>query len=192
MSDVTHRSLSPLLTTALTVIVATIVGGSTAAAQPAAPAPAPAPWGRRAPRSRWTRRARGSSTSARIRRTTPAAPTSTRDIARRQQIDARYARGLQGRHGLPEGHLSQQRRRHGHSRLPVPAAAEARRQAGTPRWSGCTAACTATGASRMFPFVKEAVERGYVIIAPSIAAAPATAKRTTSRSTTAARKSTTR
>ena len=43
----------------------------------------------------------------------------------------------------------------------------------------------------MFPFVREAVERGYVVVAPEYRGSTATARRTTGRSTTAATRWTT-
>ena len=86
--------------------------------------PAPSsPRGRAAVRS--TRSGRGASTSATAPRITRPTTTSRRHQGTASDRGALW-RGQQGRHGLHEGLVPEQRRRHGDSRLPVPAAEEAR------------------------------------------------------------------
>jgi len=165
MSDVTHRSLSPRLTPALTVLVATIVGGSTAAAQPAAPAPAPAPAG--APRAEIAMdpararllyvsndpadHARGADFNA--------------DMAQKAAIDARYA---QASAGVMDFQKVTYRSSVGDMDIPAylfqPLKKRGARGHAAMVW--VHGGVHGNWGINMFPFVREAVERGYVVICP--------------------------
>ena len=160
-----NRLRAPRLTAAIMTVAALALSAAPRAQQGAPPAPARRGAGR-APRSRWTRRGRGCSTSATIRPTTPAAPISSADI------DAEGG----DRRALRAG----QRAASWTSRRSPIAAASAtwtfrptcssRSRSAAPR--GHAAMVWVHGGVHgnwgisMFPFVREAVERGYVVICP--------------------------
>ena len=103
-----------------------------------------------------TNSARGSSTSATSTRTIRGR-TFKRQIDEKAKEDARYPGALQGRHGVHQGHLPQQRGRHGHSRVSVPAAEQARRPRPRRDDLGPRRRARQLEHHAYFPFVKEAV-----------------------------------
>ena len=111
----------------------------------------------------------------------------------REGGDRRAVRQSQsGRDGLPEGDLSQQRRRHGHSGVSVPAAEEARRQRACRDGLGPRRRSRQLGRERCSRSSKRPSNAATSSSARSTAAARATARPITTRSTTAATRSTTR
>ena len=138
------------------------------AATPAAD-PAPGASGRtRGCRSRWTRSGRGSSTCRRTRRTSRSAPTTSATSTRRTAADARYPGAVQGHHRLPEGRRTGAASATSTSRRTCSSRSRSAARRATRRWSGCTAACTATGASRCSRSSRRPSQRGYVVIAPGL------------------------
>ena len=89
-----------------------------------------------------------------------------RDMEGKARTDSIYRGRDRGRGGLPEDHLPEQRRRDWRSPRTCSSPWRSAGPGATPPWSGSTAASTATGAPTMWPFVREAVERGYVVICP--------------------------
>ena len=119
----------------------------------------------RGSRSRWTRTAPGSSTCRRTRRTSRSAPTTSADIDGREAAEARYPE-------LCKGIIDFQKVSYRSSvgDLDIPAYLFQPLQKRGPK--GHAAMVWVHGGVHgnwgltMFPFVKEAVERGYVVIAP--------------------------
>ena len=78
-------------------------------------------------------------------------------MAAKKRTDSIYAARSEGVMEFRKVDVQEPRRRDGDPRVPVRAAQDARRDAGTRRWCGCTAACTATGTRTTCRSCKEAV-----------------------------------
>ena len=117
-------------------------------------------------RSRWTPIAPGSSTCRRTRRTSRSAPNFQRDIDERVAAEARYPELCKGIIDFKKVVVPQQRRRPRHPGVPLPAAREDEGPKGHAAMVWVHGGVHGNWGITMFPFVKEAVERGYVVIAP--------------------------